>query len=282
MAVDREQLDREQKASWARAAERWGRWQAELRERTEPVSRWMVDAIDPRPGQRLLELAAGPGETGFEALRRVGPQGSLISSDQAQEMVDVARARAAELGLDNVEFRVLDAQRLELESDSVDAVLCRFGYMLMTDRQGALSETHRVLRSGGRLALAAWDTPDRNLWMAAPIMQLASRGLFTLPAPDTPTPFSLADHDLVARELEQAGFTDVDVQSVESVSNYGDFDRYWDMTLDLAAPLRDALDKLDAAGAAELRDAVRDSLAQFDGPGGLEMPSSAVVASARA
>ena len=282
MAVDREQLDREQKASWARAAERWGRHQDELRAQTEQVSRWMVDAIDPRPGERLLELAAGPGETGFEAARRVGPEGSLISSDQAQEMVDVARARAAELGLENVEFRVLDAQRLELESDSVDAVLCRFGYMLMTNRQGALRETHRVLRPGGRLALATWDTPDRNMWMAAPVIQLASRGLFTLPEPDTPTPFSMADRDLVASELQQAGFSDVDVQRVEYAHHYPDFDHYWGLTLDLAAPLREALTKLDEAGMAELRDAVRESLAQYEGDDGLSIPSSAVVARARA
>jgi ubiquinone/menaquinone biosynthesis C-methylase UbiE len=111
----------------------------------------------------VLELAAGPGETGFAAAARLGPTGKLISSDQSPEMVAVAKARAAELGIENVEFKVLDAQRLSLDSESVDAVLCRWGCMLMADRDAALRESRRVLRRGGRVALAVWDTPDRNM-----------------------------------------------------------------------------------------------------------------------
>ena len=283
MAVDREQMDREQKESWARAAANWGRRQLDMQERNAVVSRAMVDAVDPRPGERLLELAAGPGETGFEAAARVGPDGSLLSTDQASEMVDVARARAAELGLQNVEFGALDAQKMDLEDNAFDAVLCRFGYMLMTDRAAALSETRRVLRPGGRLALAVWDRPDRNMWLAAPVMQLAARGLISPPSPGTPTPFAMADRDLVASELEQAGFTDVDVQRLEYAGDYPDFDYYWTLTLDLAAPVRDALDKTDEAGAAEVREAVREVLAEYRDDGeALRIPASVLMASARA
>jgi ubiquinone/menaquinone biosynthesis C-methylase UbiE len=282
--VDREQLDRDQKASWSRAAGRWGRRQAELREQTEPVARWLVDALDPQPGAQVLELAAGPGETGFMAAARVGPDGSLLCTDQSEEMVAVARARAAELGLDNVEFRVLDAQRPDLASASVDAVVCRWGYMLMVDREAALRETHRVLRPGGRLALATWDTPDRNMWMAAPVMQLVARGAFSIPQPGEPTPFSMADQEEVARALERAGFHDVHVQRLEYANRYADFEHYWDMTLDLAAPVTDALSKLEEDAAAEVREDVREALAPFVADDGqsLSIPSSAVVAHAEA
>jgi ubiquinone/menaquinone biosynthesis C-methylase UbiE len=284
MNMDLERLDREQKDSWSRAAGAWDRRQAELREQTEPVARWLVDALDPQPGAQLLELAAGPGETGFMAVARVGPDGSLICSDQSEEMVAVARARAAELGLDNVELRVLDAQRLDLESASVDAVLCRWGYMLMADRDAALRETHRVLRPGGRLALATWDTPDRNMWIAAPVLQLVARGAFTLPQPGEPSPFSMADQEQVARDLDRAGFHDVHVQRLEYANGYADFGSYWELIIDFAAPVADALAKLDQETVAAVREDVRKALAPFlqaDGRS-LSIPSSAVVAHARA
>ncbi len=111
----------------------WERRREEIERVTLPVSEWMVQALDPQPGDTVLELAAGPGGTGFAAAAILGEQGRLISSDFSSEMVEVARRRAAELGLANVEHRVIDAEEIALEDDSVDGVLCRFGFMLMPD-----------------------------------------------------------------------------------------------------------------------------------------------------
>ncbi len=110
-----------------------------------------------QPGQRVLELAAGLGETGMLAAELVAPLGGVVVSDQAEAMLEGARARALELGLSNVEFQVLNAEWIDLPVASVDAVLCRWGYMLMADPAAALAETRRVLRPGGRVALAVWD-----------------------------------------------------------------------------------------------------------------------------
>jgi ubiquinone/menaquinone biosynthesis C-methylase UbiE len=155
VTADADQRDAQQRESWRRAAEAWERWQEPLGELTAPVSQWLVDAIRPEAGQRVLELAAGPGETGFLAAERIGPDGRLLSTDQSPEMVEVARRRLAKRGLENVDLEVIDAQRLELEPASFDAVICRWGYMLMGDPDEALRRTRTVLRDGGRLALAA-------------------------------------------------------------------------------------------------------------------------------
>src|SRR5436305_13809068 len=112
MAMDAREADQRQRELWRRGARGWERRQASLRETTAPVSQWLVDAIDPQPGERLLEVAAGPGETGFIAAQRIAPDGRLLSKDQAPDMVEVAQRRAAELGLDNVDFAVHDAQEL--------------------------------------------------------------------------------------------------------------------------------------------------------------------------
>jgi SAM-dependent methyltransferase len=241
----------------------------------------MIDALDPQPGQRVLELAAGPGETGFMAAQRLGAEGRLISSDQANEMVDVARRRASELALENVDFKVLDAQQIELESASVDGVLCRFGYMLMSDRPAALRETRRVLKDGGRIALAVWDTPDRNLWMAAPAIQLVSAGALPMPDPDAPTPFSLADQEGLGNLLSASGFDQIRIERIELQQRYESIEDFWEVTMELAAPIAAAMERADAEVQAQIRAAVGEMFTQFaDAEGRLTMPASAVGATA--
>jgi ubiquinone/menaquinone biosynthesis C-methylase UbiE len=150
--VDLDEYRRASHDTWQRMAMGWERELDWVWSASRPVGEGMVAMLDPQPGQTLLELAAGTGETGFAAAAMVGDSGKLISSDFAFEMVEAARRRAAQLGLNNVEFRVMDAEHMDLEDDSVDGVLCRWGFMLMADPVAALRETRRVLRDGGRVA----------------------------------------------------------------------------------------------------------------------------------
>ena len=129
----------------------------------------------------MLELAAGLGETGMLAAELIAPLGGVIISDQSEAMLEGARARAAELELSNVEFQALNAEWIDLPLASVDAVLCRWGYMLMADPRAALTETRRVLRPHGRLALAVWDAIEHNPWARLPGLELAERGLLQAP-----------------------------------------------------------------------------------------------------
>jgi ubiquinone/menaquinone biosynthesis C-methylase UbiE len=98
----------------------WERWRARIEEITAPVREWMIRQLAPRTGDSVLELAAGTGDTGFEAAAIVGDRGRLISTDFSPAMVEVARRRGAELGLGNVQHRVMDAERVELDADPVD------------------------------------------------------------------------------------------------------------------------------------------------------------------
>jgi ubiquinone/menaquinone biosynthesis C-methylase UbiE len=139
----------------------WERWRGQrTRLRHEPARRWLIVGLRLQPGQTVLGLGAGTGETGFEAAVILGEGGRLISSDLSPEMVEVARRRATELGLSSVDYRVIDAERIELGADSVDGVLCQSTYMLVDDPATALAETRRVLRPGGRVALSAWGAPS--------------------------------------------------------------------------------------------------------------------------
>ena len=212
---DPEALRAELRDRWERAASGWGRRAPRMREFGMPVSRWMIDHAGLQPGQRVLELAAGPGETGLLAAELIRPGGVLISSDAAENMLDVARARARELGIENVEFKRLELEWIDLPTASVDVVMCRWGVMLIVDPEAALREARRVVVPGGRIVLAVWDQPELNPWVTVTDRVLVERGLTPPPDPDAPGMFALAAPGLLHEMLETAGFLEVVVESVE-------------------------------------------------------------------
>jgi ubiquinone/menaquinone biosynthesis C-methylase UbiE len=163
----------ESRKRWGDQAAGWESRRDSLRTATMPVSAWMIDAIDPQPGETLLELAAGTGDTGLLAAELIEPGGTLICSDFSPEMLAVARRRAEELGVTNVRFKQIDAETsIDVEAASIDGVLCRWGYMLMADPESALRETRRVLKPGARVALAAWAHAEANPWSVLPLQEL--------------------------------------------------------------------------------------------------------------
>ena len=200
--------------TWQTTAPGWERWRAQLAENLSPVRTWLITELAPRPGDTVLELCAGPGETGFAAAEIVGERGRLLSTDFSPEMVEMARRRGAELGLRNVDYRVIDAERIELDANSVDGVLCQSGYMLVADPAAALSETRRVLRPGGRVALSVWGEPERNPWASIAGRFLVERGHMPPPEPGAPGAFSMASEERTRELLEGAGFTAVRIEEV--------------------------------------------------------------------
>ena len=270
---------RESRARWGSQATGWEARRDTLRKSTMPVSAWMVDAIDPQPGQTVLELAAGTGDTGLLAAELVQPGGTLITSDFAPEMLAVAQRRAAELGIRNVRFKQIDAESIDLNAASLDGILCRWGYMLVADPEAALREARRVLKPNRRLALAAWTEPEHNPWTALGPRELAKRGLIEPPDPSAPGQFAWAREGLIAEHLEAAGFTDHHVDTVDFEVAYTSLDDWWDAHLDLSAMFREAIARADPAVAAEVRAAAAEAAEPYtQADGSLAMPARTWVA----
>jgi SAM-dependent methyltransferase len=276
---------------WEAAAPGWVRRQALMREFAAPVSHRMIEALSLQPGERVLELAAGLGETGMLAAEVVAPLGGVVISDQAEAMLSGARERALELGLgniefSNIEFKVLNAEWIDLPLASVDAVLCRWGYMLMADPAAALAETRRVLRPGGRVALAVWDAIESNPWALLPAQELIERGLAPAPSDDAeprPGPFALGDAEQVSDLLMEAGFLDVEVEALDLRRRHPSFAELWETTLDLSPSFHDAVLSRPATEIAEIERSLGERFAPYtSADGALEIPARTLVASASA
>jgi SAM-dependent methyltransferase len=270
---------RESRSRWNLQAAGWERRRDALRRSTMPVSAWMVDAVDPQPGQTVLELAAGTGDTGFLAAELLEPGGTLIVSDFAPDMLATAQRRADELGIANARFKQIDAESIDVEAGSLDAVLCRWGYMLMADPETALRETRRVLKPNRRVALAAWTGPDENLWAVLGSRTLVRRGLMEVPDPSGPGQFAWAQADVIAEHFDAAGFTGHRIEPLDFTFAHPSFDAWWDTQLDLSSRFAAGVAAIEPAALPEVRAAVAQEAEPFtNADGTLAIPARTWVA----
>ncbi len=245
---------------------------------TRHLDERLVALLEPSPGDTVLELAAGPGDTGFIAAERLGPDGLLLSTDVAPEMVDAARRRAAELEVANVEFRVEDASAIGLRDGAVDGVICRFGIMLVPDPARALAEIARVLRIGGRAAIAVWASADENDWMTAAARSALELGLMERPDPNAPGPFRLADPDELRRLVADAGLRVEVLENVPLLWRAGSLDTWWEAVTDLSRMLTTLLERVTHEEGRAVRDGAEQRLAKYVADdGSLEVPGLAQV-----
>jgi SAM-dependent methyltransferase len=260
---------------WERMAEGWDRDRRWVWEVAHAVAEWMIEALDPQPGDTVLELAAGAGDIGLKAAEMVGEGGRLISTDFAPNMVEAARAEAERLGLANVEARVLNAMEMDLEDDSVDGVLCRWGYMLMADPAAALRETRRVLRDGGRLAMSVWGTSEENPWASIPARLVREQARLPPPDPTAPGIFTLADPERTRSLLTDAGFEVLRMENVGLRWTFDDFDAYWRFLHDHAGAIAVTLESLPEEGRQAVREQIEQDVDPYRDGAGYAIPGVA-------
>jgi SAM-dependent methyltransferase len=268
-------------AMWAAVAPAWEHHAAYADARGAPVAERMLELTAPAPGDRVLELACGPAGLGLAAAARVGPEGEVVLSDVAAEMTAVAAARAGALGLTNVRARVRDLERIDEPDGAYDVVLCREGLMFALEPARAAGEIRRVLRPGGRAAVAVWGPRRRNPWLGIVLDAVSAVAGAPVPPPGVPGPFSLEDRDALARLLAGAGLEDVGVTELAVPLRAGSFDEWWTRTCALAGPLASRLAALPEEEARAVREHARAAVAPYATPDGLELPGVTLVAAAR-
>jgi ubiquinone/menaquinone biosynthesis C-methylase UbiE len=257
---------------WDAMAAGWETSRQDLWEFSRPVSEWLVERLDPRPGQTILDLAAGVGETGLLAAGRVGKTGRVLITDFAPRMVAAARRRAAEFGVTNAEFRELDAERMALEAGTVDGVTCRWGYMLMPDPAAALGETYRVMRPGAGLTFSVFGGPERNPWASLVGRILVAERHIPAPAPGSPGIFALSDRKRIHELVTRAGFAPPDVAELALTWPFPTPDAYWWSLMEVAGAISPILRGLPAAAQAKVRTHLDEMAQPFRAGDGYAFP----------
>lgn len=239
----------------------------------------LLRAAEPRPGERVLDVASGPGEPALTIAPGLLPGGSVLGIDLSERMVEIARRRASERGIGNASFAVMDAERMDLPDASFDLVVCRFGLQIVTDPEACAREAHRVLRPGGRLAVSVWGPAERN-----PLLHAVVGPMLAHATPDEtgylPTPYELGGDKELGRLLAGAGFRSPDETRVSRNGTFRDEEDYLAGILE-GTPLGHSLREEDAAvQEAVLREA-RANLQRWKTPDGISMPMECLVVRAR-
>ena len=266
---------------WTAVAPAWAEHADYAEARGADLGERMLAATSPRPGERVLELACGPGGLGLAAAQRVEPGGSVVLSDVVAEMTSIAAARAAGRGITNISTRQLDLERIAEPDGSFDIVLCREGLMFAPDAPQAVREITRVLRPDGRLAVSVWGPAARNPWLTVVFAAVQAVTGRTVPPPGVPGPFSLGD-----RERLVGLFVDAEVEGIESAEvsvpmRAPSFDAWWERTCALAGPLAKILQSLPAEPREAIREHARAAVQGYEHPGLLELPGLALLVSGR-
>jgi len=264
---------------WERVAEAWHRWGSTLQDRLRPVTEATLELTHVGPGERVLDVAAGAGELGLSAAARVGPTGYVLATDISADLLGFAAQLARErwLGPTQYETRVMDGEHLILEDASFDVTLSRLGLVYFPDRLGVLTEMRRVLKSGGRVAVASFTTPEANRFFSISISVIRRRAQLPPPAPELPGPFSLGPQGVMEDMLRRAGFHDVLTRTIRtplrlpSAAECVRFEResfgaLQQMLVGLAEPEREAA-----------WDEIEQELRQFQGRDGFEAPAELIV-----
>ena len=265
-----------QRQEWGAAAEGWRRQWGTIERFSQPVSDRLVEMTQIQPGHRVLDVATGIGEPAVTAARAVGP-GSVVATDQAPEMLAIARERAADLGLLNIEFHEMDAETLNLPGESFNALLCRWGLMFLPNPGDALRGMYRLLAPGGGLAAAVWSEAPKVPMISLPMRVIQQMVEMPTPPEGMPGPFSLADVEALEQALRHAGLANVHSERMVLTADWPSANEFVNMLLDIAAPLKAILDRQPVEKRAGVLKAIEEAIAQYAAADGtIRIPNEAI------
>lgn len=262
---------------WASVATSWGELAEHVDAQGAVVAQAMLDLAGLQCGERVLELACGPGGVGMAAAAIVGPDGAVVLSDIAPGMTAIAAERARNAGLKNVTTREVDLERIDYPEAAFDKVLCRDGLMLVPDPASAAREVSRILRLDGRAVFAVWGPRDRNPWLGLLFDAITAQTGSPVPPPGIPGPFSLEAPGALGELLAGSGFSEINVREISTSMKVSSVDEWWSVVPSLAGPISRLLGSLPAEMNAAIRARVDMAMADFGTPDGYELPRVSIL-----
>ncbi len=267
---------------WQTAAEPWYRWGPTLEAWLGEATEAMLDLAGVTPRARVLDVAAGAGGQTLAAARRVGPDGQVLATDIASNILAFAERRARDAGLSNVVTRVLDGEQLDVEPGAFDAVISRVGFIYFPDQHAAFVGMRRALRPGGRLAGIVYSTPEANPFFSIPVAIIRRRAQLPAPAQGQPGPFSLGAPGVIEAALERAGFIDVEARSIDAPVRLASAAEFVRFARESFGALHQMLAGLSEVDREETWSEIERELSRFETADGFEGPCELIVAAGTA
>ena len=281
MTFDSAQYKITTRQQWEEYAGGWNAWAPLLETWLGEATQRMLDLAGVDSGSRVLDVAAGAGGQSIAAGQRVGSDGSVVATDLSPTILEHAVDAAKAAGLDNVTSRELDGEQLhDLPGESFDAAISRVGLIYFPDRHQALTGIHHALRDGGRFATVTYSTAATNGFFSLPVSIIRERAQLPAPAPGQPGPFSLADPEVVERELIQAGFHDVVVDVIDAPVRLPSAAECVRFERESFGALHQMLGSMTAADQESVWVDIESELGQFESNEGFVGPCELVVAGA--
>ncbi len=263
-------------------AEEWRRQPAVRADSMAHATEVMLDVAGVSEGMRVLDLGAGMGDQSIAAARRVGLSGFVLATDRDPAMLEGARKAIANACLTNVDTRVMDAQAIEVEPGSFDAVISRMMLMLLPEPAKMLAGARDALKSGGRLGAVVFASAERNAFLSVPIELARRAGGLPAPDPREPGVFALGTPGAAEELLRAAGFRDVRGRAVKLSVRPPSVDAAMAILVEAAPVLGRLLGRLDGVQQQRAWDEIREWLTARARPEGLELDGEClVVAGAR-
>ena len=268
---------------WAENASAWQKHSATIRTMFTPLTDAIIEEAGITAGQRVLDVAGGPGEPSLTIAEIVGPTGSVMCTDAVAEMVAAAEAEAKRRGLTNVEFRRCVAETLPFDDNAFDAVVCRLGAMFFPDVPPALREMLRVLKPPGALCFVVWGKSEVNPF-AYVVTNVISRYVESPPVdPDEPgNAFRFAERGKLAALLAQAGAADVRERELNfRIEAPITGEQFWEMRSATSGTLREKLETLPEDQRRRVASEVLEGVREYFPTGQMSFPAQMLIVSGR-
>jgi ubiquinone/menaquinone biosynthesis C-methylase UbiE len=266
-----EKWGRKESADW------WSAGQAARQQIYGAATEMMLDLAGVQPGSRVLDVAAGTGESTLMAARRIGPTGHVLAADVSASMLAVAAEAARQAGVANVETRVMNAENIELDSDSFDAVICRIALMLFPNPAKALTEMRRVVKPGGKVAVMVYAALEKNPFWEIFHKTVRRLGNIPPPAPGEPWMFALGESGVLENVYRRADFLNMSVRAVPIRRRSPSAAAAVENMRKSASDTREVMNRLNEADRERAWAEIAAQFKQFEGPNGFEIPGEVLV-----
>ncbi|MDB5230253.1 MAG: methyltransferase type 11 [Chitinophagaceae bacterium] len=278
MTTQLDEIREQQKATWNKFSPGWKKWDDFTMKFLQPMGDAIIKELDIQETDKVLDVACGTGEPGL-TIALLASKGKVTGTDLADKMLEIAKENAAAKQIINFETKTCDVCALPFDENSFDKISCRMGFMFFPDMQLASDEMYRVLKSGGKMATSVWSVPAKNEWITA-LMGVISKNLeMTPPPPGSPGMFRCGSDGVMKSVLEKSGFKNTREQEVTGKVIYTDFEYFWQMMNEVAAPVVGALSKADDTTRQKIKNESEDLLRQYKTGKGIELAYGALIIS---